>query len=185
MRVGFIGAHGTGKTSLSKELLRREYFSDYIFVPSSSRNLSKRLGTSTKASIQDQLAITLSRITDEEVYSQNGRRNILSERTPLDSLAYTTYQAKNVWGPDSDWVEEVSAGAVQRAMRDYDVLCYFPTYWPVEDDGLRELDADYQKMIGVYCTMWFNRFGIKPYIMQNEPVDKRADHLISWMKRRM
>lgn len=184
MRIGFVGTHATGKTALAKELLQREEFKNVIFVPSSSRVLSGRLNTSKSASPLDQLTITLARISDEEVYSDGGRLPILSERTPLDSLAYTTYQDRYIWKGDTEWIVKASVGAVRRAMRDYDIVCYFPAYWDVEDDGLRDLDPDYQKMVGVYCTMWFNRFGIKPFIMQDEPVDKRADRLISWMKRK-
>jgi nicotinamide riboside kinase len=185
MRIGFVGTHSTGKTALAKELLTREEFRDYAFVPSSSRVLSTRLATSRDAMVADQLAITLARISDEETYSMGGTRPILSERTPLDSLAYTTYQVKNVWEGDHKWVLDVSEGAVKSAMRQYDLVCYFPVYWPVEDDGLRDQDEEYRKMINVYAMMWLTKFGIKPYVMQNTPVDKRADYLVSWMKRRM
>lgn len=187
-RIGFVGAHATGKTSLSRALLAREEMKEYLFVPSSSRRLSEILPTSRDATPFSQLLITTARVADEESISMGGRRKILSERTALDSLAYTHYQVKEQW-EGSELLEEyldITKLMVKRVMRDYDVVVYFPVYgWGIEDDGLRDLDEEYRKMISVYCMMYLTQFGIKPYVVQNESVDERADHLIEWLKRRM
>jgi hypothetical protein len=99
-------------------------------------------------------------------------------------LAYTYYQNQNAWKSQYDEMVKASELLVRRAMRDYDLVVYFPAYWEPEDDGTRLTDVEYQKMIGLYMMMYMNRFGIKPYIMTNEPVDKRALHLVKWLARR-
>lgn len=187
-RIGFVGAHATGKTSLAKALIAREEMSDYIFVPSSSRRLSTILPTSREATPFSQLLITTARLADEELLSQGGKVPILSERTPVDSLAYTHYQVKNEWenGAILEEYLNISRLMVKRAMRDYDAVVYFPVYdWGIEDDGLRDLSPEYRKTISVYCMMYLTQFGIKPYVVQNVQVDERADNLIEWLRRKM
>ena len=187
MKIGFVGSQGTGKTSLADELMTREYFKDYVFSPSSSRRLSSRLGINQSASPFSQLAITVARVADEDRSSNYGRKNTLSDRTPLDSLAYTRFQRDEVWAPEDDEADiclEVSEGLVRRAMRDFDVIVYFPNYgWPEVDDGIRPIGAIYQDRVAQLCMEYMNKFGIKPYIVANEPVDKRANAMVKWLKR--
>jgi nicotinamide riboside kinase len=187
MKIGFVGAQGTGKTTLAEELMTREYFNDFVFSPSSSRRLSSRLGISQSASPFAQLAITVARVGDEDASSNYGRQSTLSDRTPLDSLAYTKYQLLNVWGTldaEGEICLEVSERMVRRVMRDYDAIAYFPNYgWPEVDDGVRPQGAEYQADIARYCQEYLALFGIKPYIVANESIDKRADAMVKWLKR--
>lgn len=190
MKIGFIGSQGTGKTSLANALMETDYFKErnFVFSPSSSRRLAGRLGINEHATPFSQLAITVARVGDEDKASKRGLVNTLSDRTPLDSLAYTKYQFDNVWHTDDDEADiclEVSHGLVARAMRDYTVIAYFPTYdWPEEDDGVRPMGREYQKQVAFNCQSYMAQFGIQPYIVADEPVDKRAAHMVSWLKRR-
>jgi len=187
MKIGFIGAQGTGKTSLAEELMTREYFNDFVFSPSSSRRLSSRLGISQSATPFAQLAITVARVGDEDQNSAGGRFHTLSDRTPLDSLAYTRFQYDYVWDqadPEAQICMEVSETLIARVMRDYDVVVYFPNYgWPEVDDGVRPQGKEYQEEVAKFCQVYMAQFGIKPYIVANEPVDKRADAMVKWLKR--
>jgi hypothetical protein len=185
MKIGFVGPHGSGKTSLAKHLVANSpEFGKFIYVPSSARRLENKVGINKEATPYSQLLITVTRIADEEDLSDNGRAHLLCDRTPLDSLAYTHYQNEHVWANRGDEMLKSSELLVRRVMRDYDLVVYFPAYWPPEDDGTRMTDPEYQKMIGLYMMMYMNRFGIKPYIMTDEPVDKRALHLVKWLARR-
>jgi deoxyadenosine/deoxycytidine kinase len=185
MRIGFVGPHGSGKTSLAKYLVDEvPEFSKFIFVPSSARRLENKVPINKEATPYSQLLITASRIADEEDLSGSGRSSLLCDRTPLDSLAYTHYQNQHVWKSQYTEMLKTSELLVRRAMRDYDLVVYFPAYWPPENDGTRLDDVEYQKMVGLYMNMYMTRFGIKPYIMTDEPVDKRALHLVKWLARR-
>lgn len=187
MKIGFVGTQGTGKTSLAEELMRREFFNGFVFSPSSSRRLASRLGTSQHANPFAQLAITVARVGDEDVASLFGTRSTLSDRTPLDSLAYTKYQFDNVWDqgdPEAQICMEISETLVRKAMREYDAIAYFPNYgWPLTDDGVRPQGEQYQNAIAKNCSEYLAKFGIKPYIVPNEPIDKRADAMVKWLKR--
>ena len=176
---------------MAQALVETKYFkdNDFIFSASSSRRLAGRLGINKSASPFSQLAITVARVGDEDASSDGGKRNTVSDRTPLDSLAYTQYQFDHVWDREDAEAAiclEVSTTLCKRAMRDYDVVAYFPNYgWPEVDDGVRPQGADYQKEIAYNCQTLLAQFGIKPYIVADEPVDKRVTHMVSWLKRRM
>jgi len=184
MRIGFVGSHGSGKTSLAKHLMESyAEFKNFVYVPSSARRLERFVPINKEATPSSQLYITASRIADEEELSGSGRSSILSDRTPLDSLAYTHYQNEKVWAGKEKALMHTSELLVRRAMRDYDEIVYFPVYWEPKDDGVSLADADYQKEIALYMNMYLTRFGIKPYIVADEPVDKRAQHLVKWLLR--
>jgi hypothetical protein len=159
-------------------------FSKFIYVPSSARRLENKVPLNKAAEPQSQLLVTVARIADEERMSEGGRHSLLCDRTPLDSLAYTKYQNENVWARTQTEMLSSSEMLVRRAMRDYDAVVYFPAYWAPESDGTRSDDVEYQKMIGLYMTMYMAQFGIEPYILTAESVDKRAELLVRWLKRK-
>ena len=184
MKIGFAGAQGTGKTSLARYMTEQvSEFKDFVFVQSSVRRLSQSVKINKAADPLDQLISTVSRLSDEESASDHGRLSTISDRTPVDSLAYTLYQQNYIWGGKHREILEVTEGLVQRAMRDYDLVVYFPVYWPPEADGVRLTDPDYQKMIAAYITKYLNKFNV-PYILaENEPVERRALNLAKHIKR--
>jgi hypothetical protein len=182
VKIGLSGAHGTGKTSFFHAAGKDPFFDDYAFLGSQSRKLANRLPINTEATFQSQAAIMLSMMGREV---RNSDLNILAERTPLDALAYTYYLNRNVFDGKYSAELRVAEDAIADVMKTYDLLIYFPTYWLPEDDGVRPTDPQYQKDIAKYVMMFITKFNIKPFVVQDEPVDKRVDHLVQWMKRKM
>lgn len=182
MKIGLAGAHGTGKTTFFYQLPKDPYFSNYTFLGSASRRLADKLPLNTKATVQSQFAIILSMVAREIRWAG---KDLVTERTPLDALAYTYYLNRHIY--DGEFTKEltVAEDAVREVMTTYDNVCYFPVYWPIEDDGIRPTDEQYQRDISKYIMMYLTRFNIRPYVMQNEPVDRRAAHLVQWTKRKM
>lgn len=182
MKIGLSGAHGTGKTTFFHSLAKDPYFSNYTFLGSASRRLANRLPLNTEASVTSQFSIIISMIGREVRW---GSRNVVTERTPLDALAYTYYLNKHKAHGAFDKEMLVVEEAVREVMSTYDTVCLFPVYWGIEDDGIRPLDVEYQKDISKYITMYLERFGIRPYLMQNESVDRRVSHVVQWTKRKI
>lgn len=146
MKIGFTGSQGTGKTTLAKSLLRDPEFKGYTFIPSTARRGgAEGFKVNREADPLSQLLTTVGRITAE--YDAQSDKTI-SDRTPLDSLAYTTYQYNLVWEDfNSKYYWEVSYSLVTKHMEEYDHIFYFPPYWDPNADGLRDTDPGYQYAI--------------------------------------
>lgn len=176
MKIGFTGSQGTGKTTLAKSLLKEKDFADFTFVPSTARRGEKEGFTVNRdADPLSQLLTTVGRITAEYETSATASHTI-SDRTPLDSLAYTTYQFNSVWTDfNSKYYWEVSYKLVEKHMKDYDFIFYFPPYWAPKDDGLRDPDPGYQKDIDHLVFELLDTMGVAYFTMPEETVANRVD----------
>ncbi len=149
MRIGFMGTHSTGKTATAEKLAT---YGDFVFVPSSARRVAASGGkVNRQADRESQILTTLARAVDlEKAYQDSPGKIILSDRTPLDSLAYTKYQADYIWDSDdlSDFYWTYSSKFVYQAMRSFDRLFFFSAAsLSLIEDGLREKDDLYRQQI--------------------------------------
>lgn len=184
MRIGFIGSHGTGKTSLAKHMTEMPEWRDHVFVPSGVRRISNLVKINRDAGPYDQLLSTCARIADEELLSDGGKTGTISDRTPLDSLAYTAYQHHNIWTGNPGEYMQICEGLVRQSMRTYDALVYFPVYWTPEDDGVRLVDPDYQRQVAAYCVRYLTKFKLNYYVISDASVEERAKRLTKLLNRK-
>ena len=146
MRIGFTGAQGTGKTTLLRAIEKADL--GFTVVPSTAREAIKAgFSLNRDADPLSQLVTTVSRVAlEDNLYRITGKT--LSDRTPLDSLAYTLYQLTFVWEKrESDYYWNISQGLVLEHMHKYDHIFYFPPYFAPKNDGVRDDDVLYQKTI--------------------------------------
>lgn len=134
MRIGIIGVHGTGKTTLAIELSL--WFNLHV-ITERARAVAGKMGIKhTGVLLKDkdlarqfQTAVLLSQLAAED--SCNG--SFVSDRTAVDCLAYW-----RLYG-----LEEDAAGDTYRRQclsRPYDLLVYVPPEIPVFGDGFRMED---------------------------------------------
>lgn len=148
MRIGFIGSHSTGKTSVAQLIDSRH--DNVIYVPSASRKvLADGMPLNRQADEVSQILTTVARIVDEQIaVEENPDKITLSDRTPLDSLAYTKYQIDRVWGGAHEFYWNYSEKFVKAAMLKYDLVFYFPVgRFALTPDGVRDLDEAYRTSI--------------------------------------
>lgn len=151
MKIGMMGAHGTGKTSMA-EAMQNGPFSMFSLVPSTARQI-KAYGypINREATELSQILVPLLRMIDEAEAMTNShnrlyKQGLISDRTLVDSLAYTMYQSANVWD-SGEFIEHVTYRLTQMYMHTYSLLLYFPIYWDAVDDGVRDPDEQYRREI--------------------------------------
>lgn len=174
MRIGFTGAQGSGKTTLAKLL---EQDRSVQFVPSTARiAMQSGYKINTEADPLSQLLTTVSRFTAEQDAIGD---IIVSDRTLLDSLAYTTYQFNHVWqGQDrNDFYMQTSFDFVADAMLRYDYIFYFPPYFAPEDDGVRSADLEYQAEIDANIVLLIQEMNLRVYTVPHLSPLKRLEWL--------
>jgi hypothetical protein len=176
MRIGFIGSHRVGKTSVAEFITRNELIGeDFVFIPGSTRKI-QAAGFEVNEAMNPvgQILTTLARFVDEtRAVEENPDKHTITDRTPLCSLAYTKYQIDNVWehSPEVDFYWEYSRKFVQQSMKDYDSLFYFSSgAFEIADP----VDAKYRFEIDDLIISMLTEFGIGVEIVPSGAVRDRA-----------
>lgn len=141
--IGFCGAGGVGKTTTASALLGHLGPMGYEFLPSSSREVFKKMGVLTEADQNNlsperrwelQKAIQLAHA--EKMQHRDKSKNLICDRTQLDQYSYALqYCSTALSHVDITWLEELTYYAMQQ----FDLVFYFaPHAWLSVDDGMRE-----------------------------------------------
>ena len=147
MLIGFIGSHGTGKTTTAKVVA--DLMNGQPLLSSSREVNSTGLPINKEATRLTQLMITVARANQAHTYG-NMPGVWVADRTAFDSVAYTRYQMDNVWDYDKDldniyWTYTMNLAL--GSLKEYDKIFYFPPLPNLEDDGTRLPDREYQMII--------------------------------------
>src|SRR5689334_17510473 len=90
MRIGITGVHGTGKTTLVEALATEPKFKGYRILTNMTRMLKNVLPIN-----QEGNDITQRYISNQHLAFLSMYDNFISDRTVLDTFAYTEYQHNN------------------------------------------------------------------------------------------
>ena len=138
MRIGLCGTMSVGKTTLVKALSEMEQFKGYTCTTERSKYLnSLGIPLNHETTIEGQTIFLAERVTELM------QDRLITDRTVLDVMAFTNC-AKRVSYMDGDAFAEYAS----RFAKQYDYIFYIsPDGMGIEDNGIRETDADYRKEI--------------------------------------
>lgn len=182
MRVGFIGAGGTGKTTTMK-LLSDLGLEEVISVvrPTMSR-LGETEETMARKSPEErwfiQNEIFRARLTLEERI--RNKRDIITDRTLLDHATYCFYYCANVI---QDAAAENMNIAVRECLESYDQLFYFPVgLFKTKNDGFCRYESfAYQLTIDSIMRGFLRRLSLGQFNVPMGTPEERA----AWVRRRV
>ena len=139
MKIGLCGTMSVGKTTLVKALSEQvEQFKGYTFTTERSKYLnSLGIPLNHETTIEGQTVFLAERVTELM------QDRLITDRTILDVMAFTNC-AKKVSYIDGD----AFADYASRFVKQYDYIFYIsPDGMEIEDNGVRETDANYRKEI--------------------------------------
>jgi predicted ATPase len=145
-RYALCGAHGTGKTTILKDLeqdLSAKYDISPIFNTSNARKLFE-MGIKINDSGDDfvQYVVQASHV------SRFAEKNWFADRCVIDGFAYMEAAWRKKLISSKCW--DVVYTLMDTFIPLYTQIFYIPIEFKMEDDGIRKVDTAYQEEIDVY-----------------------------------
>lgn len=141
MRIGITGAQSVGKTTLLNALRSEPFFNNYAVCDEVTREI-RTMGFDINEAGSD---LTQLLIMQKHIVNIFMNDNMLTDRTSLDGLVYTTYLHLK---------EKVSRDTLNKALRmyektitEYDYLFYIRPEFDLVDDGVRSTDTMFRDEI--------------------------------------
>ena len=187
MHIILIGAHGTGKSTLAKAI------SEQLGIPvteSVARAVKKSFETIfIEAPDAKELALqnTLCELSRWDFTRWKECINVMT-RCPLDTLAYARVNARNATGPAKEGFQIIHDHHLRKFKQDeasqqmlkQSVFLYLPIEFPLEQDGVRPMDVEYQKQVDAAMRQLIYELDITPIVVSGTVEERMRtfmDHL--------
>ena len=141
MKIGITGAQSVGKTTLLNALRSEKLFKDYVVCDEVTRRV-KSYGLPINEEGTD---ITQRLIMNEHIVNVFMYGNMLTDRTALDGLVYSTYLFKNnkINNTTMKYVKDV----FNKVWHSYDYVFYIEPEFEIVDDGVRSINNQFRDEI--------------------------------------
>ena len=138
MRIGLCGTMSVGKTTLVNALKELPEFKDYVTRTERSKELmAQGIPLNTDSTLKGQCVFLAERSSELMV------ENIITDRTVIDVMAFANCSTLMDIYEKEDF--EILAAQL---VREYDYIFYVsPEGVEIEDNGIRETDANYRVII--------------------------------------
>jgi len=170
MKIGFTGAHSTGKTTLLNTLKNNQKFDGFKFCEGVNRMVSA-MGFPINEDGND---ITQELNVLKHVFNLHMFNDTISDRTLLDVFVYTEWLYKH------NRVSKLTRDNVYRVMKktihEYDILFYIKPGFGVVDDGVRSKDSRFQNEIADIFEDVINTNEIKTVLLEGD-VNQRLEEI--------
>tara|TARA_R110000796_G_scaffold227888_1_gene344868 strand:- start:37 stop:567 length:531 start_codon:yes stop_codon:yes gene_type:complete len=170
MKIGFCGTMSVGKTTLVNALKELSEFKDYTFRTERSKYLMEMgIPLNTDSTLKGQLVFAAERA------SELMQKNIITDRTVVDVMAFANLSTS------MGYREKIYlALTIEPLINEYDLLFYVsPEGVEIEDNGVRETDADYRIAIDEEIKSIIQMNGGKKIITIKGAVEERIKQVKS------
>ena len=138
MKIGFCGTMSVGKTTLVNALAKLPEFKSYKFRTERSKYLMEMgIPLNTDSTVKGQAVFLAERA------SELMQDNIITDRTIIDVMAFARCSESMYYFEADDFCSFAS-----NMLDEYDYIFYVsPEGVEIENNGVRETDAEYRKLI--------------------------------------
>lgn len=141
MRIGITGAQSVGKTTLLNALRSERFFTSYTICD----EVTRRVRSYGLPINEDGTSITQRLIMNEHIVNVFLNSSMLTDRTALDGLVYSTYlfKHKKIEDKTMRYVTDVFHSVWEK----YDHVFYIEPEFEIEDDGTRSINKAFRDEI--------------------------------------
>lgn len=187
-RIIFIGAHGTGKSTLAKELssilsmpvvesVAREATKDFKILENEcmiSSNIPERYRKNAYQKVLCSMSYwDFMRWVGAEV-------PCIMTRCPLDTIAYAMADDDITDHTTSECLKVLQEDDKFRKALESSLFVYLPIEFGIEDDGVRPTDVEFQSRVDEAMHKLMNMFGILPKVVSGT-VEERLKSILELM----
>ena len=171
MKIGLCGTMSVGKTTLVNALKDLPEFKDYITRTERSKELmAMGIPLNTDSTLLGQTVFLAERA------SELMQENIITDRTVIDVMAFA-------WGSESMYYFEADdfCQFASYMLKEYDYIFYVsPEGVKIEDNGIRETNAEYRKLIDESIQLLINKHKhrIKNYGVLEGSTEERIKQML-------
>lgn len=179
VKINFVGAQGTGKTTLLEAARKDEYFKDFKFCTEIVRDLVKKKNLSINESGNEK-----SQKVFFDAYNKIlNKKGYISDRCIIDVHAYTNYLYD--FKPTNDekelqslFKEILREKSILKSLNkdSFGIIVYFPIEFELVDDGVRSLNVNFQEYIDEYIIDTLNKYQLSFYTIRGS-VEQRLKQL--------
>ena len=184
-RIIFIGAHGTGKSTLAKELssilsmpvvesVAREAAKDFKILENEcmiSSNIPERYRKNAYQKVLCSMSYwDFMRWVGAEV-------PCIMTRCPLDTIAYAMADDDITDHTTSECLKVLQEDDKFRKALESSLFVYLPIEFGIEDDGVRPTDVEFQSRVDEAMHKLMNMFGILPQVVSGT-VEERLNSIL-------
>lgn len=170
MKIGLCGTMSVGKSTLTKELAKLDQFKDYYIATERSKYLRDQgILLNTDSTLKGQFVFAAERSLELM------HENLITDRTVYDVCAFTL-SAKSI-----EWSTKRYFCEVLLELRDeYDIVVYIsPKDMPIEDNGVRETNAEYRDKIDWTIKEMLNEYKPKKLITVEGTTENRINTILA------
>jgi nicotinamide riboside kinase len=180
VKVTFVGAHGTGKTTLVKALAERINSSGIkcSITPEVPRIICETAGDATyfrrgNNSLSKQILLLVGQPIYEVAAAADGAAVLLCDRAILDHWAYT----RHLFMKELEDEHALSPlnNLIAKHCQSYDFIFYVPIEFAPFDDGTREGDRDFQNAIDVQIRELLKMYGLTYHTVSGTVPERVAE----------
>jgi len=149
MKIGLCGTMSVGKTTLVNALKELPEFKDYITRTERSKELmAMGIPLNTDSTLKGQTVFLAERAGELMV------ENIITDRTVIDVMAFTQASKSINYIDKEDFINHA-----KNLISEYDHIFYVsPEGVEIENNGVRETDAEYRDLIDFIIKSTINRY---------------------------
>tara|TARA_R110000822_G_scaffold234553_1_gene365637 strand:- start:860 stop:1390 length:531 start_codon:yes stop_codon:yes gene_type:complete len=175
MKIGLCGTMSVGKTTLVNALQELDQFKGYEFATERSKYLSGLgIPLNTDSTLKGQTVFLAERCAELI------QDNIITDRTVIDVMAFTE-NAKSIDFKDKQYFSEYARNFIG----EYDYIFYIsPIGVDIEDNGVRETNADYRNLIDDSILYIVRSFGhrCKNIFELKGSTNERIEQMLGFIK---
>ena len=179
VKVNFVGAQGTGKTTLLEAARKDEAFKNFQFCTEIIRDLVKKknLSINESGNVKSQKVFfdAYNKILNKDGY--------ISDRCIIDVHAYTNYlydykSSNSEKEFQSLYKEILRENSILKSLNkdSFGIIIYFPIEFELVDDGIRSLNVYFQEYIDQYIVNTLNKYQLPFYTIRGS-VEQRLKQL--------